>query len=115
MAKVDQMVHMPVSIMVGRSRAMDDFADRVLRAAQQEAAKSRLTGAYMESLKVAKVPGRSGRGKRVTDRLIYSDDEAAGVIEWGRYLNRSSPGAGKTGGKFVMTRTLASMRPTRSR
>lgn len=83
MAKVDMLVHMPVSVMVGRSTAMDRAADLVKARVLAEASRHRSTGAFMRSIKVKKVRGRFGRGKQVTDRLIYSDDPAVLSIEYG--------------------------------
>lgn len=111
------MVHMPVSIIVGHSVAMDRVADRVKAEVLRQAAQNRLTGDYMSSIKIAKVRGRKGRGKKVTDRLIYSDDKAANVIEWGRHTikyNRKDVAAStqlrRVGGQFPMTRALAALR-----
>lgn len=83
MATVDRMVHIPVSIMVGRSRAMDAAAAGVQARIIAEATRHRLTGAFIRSIKIEKVPGRQGNGRLVTDRLIYSDDPAALSIEFG--------------------------------
>lgn len=114
---VHEMVHMPVSIIVGHSVAMDRVADRVKAEVLRQAAQNRLTGDYMSSIKIAKVRGRKGRGKKVTDRLIYSDDKAANVIEWGRHTikyNRKDVAAStqlrRVGGQFPMTRALAALR-----
>ncbi|NVC23403.1 HK97 gp10 family phage protein [Kocuria salina] len=77
MAEVDRDVGVIVARMVGDSAALDDvaeaFRDEVKRLAPVR------TGAFRDSIKVKKVPGRSG----VTDRLIYSDDPAAVIIEHG--------------------------------
>ena len=90
MATVDRMVHLPVSIMVGNSRALDTAAAQVKANIIAQAAKHRLTGAYMQSIKIEKVRGRQGNGRLVTDRLIFSDDPAALSIEFGHWQGKQN-------------------------
>lgn len=107
MADVDRLVHMPVSEMVGESSEMDRFAEHVVRAVRATAAPNRKTGAYMESIKVKRIPGR-GVASYVSDRLIYSDDPEAVQIEWGHWRNRDNKEAGYVPGQLIFTRTLES-------
>lgn len=77
MAEVDRDVGVIVARMVGDSDALDDAAE-AFRAEIIDQAPHR-TGDFRSSIKVERVPGRSG----VTDRLIYSDDPGALSIEYG--------------------------------
>lgn len=63
--------------------AMDAAANRFRGHALRLAAESRLTGRFMDSIQVAKVRGERGRGVRIWDRLVYSDDSGALAIEYG--------------------------------
>lgn len=65
--------------------AMDAAANRFRGHALRLAAESRLTGAFMDSIHVATVRGERGRGVRIRDRLVYSDDPGAIPIEFGRH------------------------------
>lgn len=80
-----------VAIEAGNNSEMDVIAGKGKRAVLAQAAKHRQTGDYMSRVKTATVPGRSGNGRRVNDRVVYSDDPAAYVIEYGRIrINRVS-------------------------
>lgn len=95
------------SHLVGESAYMDAVARRVKGKVLAEAARHRRTGAYMASIKIAKVrpPAYVTPGHYVKDRLIYTDDPAALSIEYGHKV----PG-GKSqrpvGGQFIFTRAL---------
>lgn len=105
--KVDRMVHIPVSIMVGGSREMDEAGRLMKSRVIAEAAKHKLTGAFIASVKVRKVPGRQGNGRLVTDRLIYSDDPGVLAIEFGRKRSRDPDVPGRVPGQFIFTKALA--------
>lgn len=113
MAKVDKMVHLPVSIMVGDSSEMDEAANLVKARVVSEASRNRLTGAYIASIKIDRVPGRQGNGTLVTDRLIYSDDPGAMAIEYGHRIKgfigplQQGNVNGKVPGQYIFTRALS--------
>lgn len=87
MAYVKQRAGLIAAIEVGRTNAMDEAAARVQAAAIAEAAAHRLTGAYIRSFSIHNVPGLSGTGVLVRDRLVVNDDPGAAAIEWG-YIRR---------------------------
>lgn len=76
-------IEVPVAVMAGKRGEMDGAAHRVKRAVLAEAAKHRLTGAYTAGIRVEKVPGVSGTGQQVTDRVVVSTDPATLSIEYG--------------------------------
>ena len=76
-------IEVPVAVMAGKRGEMDGAAHRVKRAVLAEAAKHRLTGAYAAGIRVEKVPGVSGTGRQVTDRVVMSTDPGTIPIEFG--------------------------------
>lgn len=84
MADVKIDAPLTVAIMAGKHSVMDQAANRVKTQVVAAASVHRKSGAFIDSIKIKKVPGRSGRGTLVTDRLVYSDDKAVGKIEFGR-------------------------------
>ncbi|MGK0740434.1 hypothetical protein ACSHWG_00895 [Leucobacter sp. Z1108] len=98
---VDKLVHMPVAIMVGKSREMDHFADQVRRRMIATATPRASSGTYVNSIKVKRARGLSGRGRQITDRIIYASDDASVQIEWG--TDGRPP-------QLIVTRTLQSFR-----
>ena len=83
MAYVNERVRVTAAVIAGRSAEMDVAAGRVKRAVIAQASQHRLTGAYIKGLVVASVPGESGTGRQVTDRVVSSTDPATLSIEYG--------------------------------
>jgi len=110
--KIDVLAHMEPSKIVGTSVYMDRAAQRVKDRVIANALTHRDTGAFINSLKIKRVRGRSGRGKQITDRLVYSDDPGAMAIEYGR----TPPGGSRqrpVGGQHNFTEALVHFRLTR--
>jgi hypothetical protein len=80
---VNERVRVDAAIIAGRSSEMDRAADRTLRAVKSVAASHRLTGAYINGLVIATVPGEQGTGRQVSDRVVSSTDPATLSIEYG--------------------------------
>lgn len=100
-----------VAQMAGASGEFGSQAGRVLRAAKRTASESVATGAYMRALSMRTVPGESGSGVTVKDRLIVADDPGAAAIEWGHLVRyKNSRRVRWVPGKHIMTRALASVR-----
>lgn len=109
MATVDRMVHLPVSIMVGKSREMDRAAEGVRDRVIANAMRHRLSGAYIGSIKIGRVRGRQGNGLLVTDRLVFTTDPGALSIEYGHKNSRS----GKfVPGQYIFTRASSAVDAT---
>lgn len=107
MAKVNMMVHIPVSIMVGNSRALDEAAELVRARVVAEAAHHRLSGAFINSVKIERVRGRQGNGRLVTDRLVYSNDPGVMAIEYGRKRNTDPANTERIPGQFIFTKAFS--------
>lgn len=88
MAEVYGWVPNGVARMAGKSQEMDDVANKLYRLALGRAQGHRLTGNYIEKLKVKEVPGKKG----VRDRMVIAGDMAAMSIEYGHAVrfNRGS-------------------------
>lgn len=100
-----------VAQIAGASGEFGSQAGRVLSAAKRVAAESAVTGAYLRALSMKTVPGESGSGVTVRDRLIVADDPGAGPIEWGHLIRyKNSRRVRWVPGKHIMTRALASVR-----
>lgn len=84
MAVVHSNVGVVVARIVGNHAVMDATAQKVLARARQVAGQHRLTGTYLGSFQVSRVPGRSG----VTDRLVSNTDKAAVSIEYGHFTRQ---------------------------
>lgn len=98
MAEVDRDVGVIVARMVGDSAALDDAAEAFRADVVAAAPVGKVRGgAFRSSIKVERVPGRSG----VTDRLIYSDDPGARAIEYGH----EGPDGEWVPGHYPFTRT----------
>lgn len=90
MAYVSKDIRVTAAVIAGRSAEMDVAAGRVKRAVKAVAAQHRLTGAFINGLVVATVPGEQGTGRQVADRVVSSTDPATLSIEYGhmvRYKN----------------------------
>lgn len=74
----------------GESSAMDGAALAVKMAAKTVAMRHRNTGNYINNLFIASVPGESGTGRTVRDRLVVADDPAAAAIEWGHIIRHKN-------------------------
>ncbi len=114
MVSIEGHARLTAAIMAGRSSEMDRVANRVKMSVLRIAAESRLTGAFMDSVSVQKVPGEAGVGVRVRDRIIVTTDPAALSIEYGHHASgRDQPGINlpnapangtRVPGKFIFTR-----------
>jgi hypothetical protein len=96
MAEVYKWVGVGVARMVGDDPIMDETAARLMAAVLRRAVAHRLTGDYMDHLKVKNVPGKKG----VRDRIVEASDKAAYSIEWGHHTASGSwvPGQHILGG-----------------
>jgi hypothetical protein len=96
MAEVYTWVGVGVARMCGDSPAMDEVAGQLMAAVLRRAADHRLTGNYIDHLKVKNVPGKKG----VRDRIVEATDKAAYSIEWGHYTQSGTwvPGQHILGG-----------------
>jgi hypothetical protein len=72
------------AVIAGRSSEMDRGAMRTLRAVRASALGNRLTGSFIDKLRVVSVPGERGYGRNVQDRLVVADDPGSAAIEFGR-------------------------------
>lgn len=100
-----------VAQMCGESNALDEGAGRVLASVRAKAAESVLTGEYMSKLGIVTVPGESGTGRSVKDRLVVADDKAAVSIEYGHHTRPDEDGDRTfVPGKHPMTRGLAAVK-----
>ena len=93
MAEVFKHVPNEVARMAGNSDEMDIVAHALMAIVMRRAIEHRLTGDYIEHLKVKNVPGKKG----VRDRIVEASDKAAYSIEWGHW----TPKKGVGGAKFV--------------
>lgn len=80
MAQVFKKTGDELARLVSTTEAFDVEADKVHARVRAEAAKITDTGDYLASIGIDAVPGRKG----VIDRVIYSDDDGALAIEFGR-------------------------------
>lgn len=80
---IKESVRVTAAVIAGKRGEMDGAAHRVKQAVLAEAAKHRLTGAYSTGIRIEKVPGVSGTGRQVTDRVVVSTDPATLSIEYG--------------------------------
>lgn len=80
MAQVFKKTGAELARLVSTTEAFDVEADKVHARVRAEAAKITDTGEYLSSIGIDAVPGRKG----VIDRVIYSDDDGALAIEFGR-------------------------------
>lgn len=107
-AYVNPRVRVEAARIAGRSVDMDVAAARVLRSVKAVAAANRLTGEYMRNLSVQTVPGLTGNGRLVDDRLVVADDPAAWSIEYGHLVRyKNSRRVRWVPGQYPMTRGMA--------
>ncbi|WP_100813015.1 DUF5403 family protein [Microbacterium lacus] len=107
-AFVNQNVRVVTAQIAGESQSMDTAAGRILLTAKSLAAQHRDTGNYMDKLRVVDVPGESGTGRTVKDRLVVADDAAAASIEWGHIVRFPGQRRAKfVPGQHIMRRALA--------
>lgn len=98
------------AIIAGHSRQMDDAANRGLRTVRSVAGAHRHTGAYIDKLSVITAPGISGNGRRVSDRLIVSDDPGSPAIEYGHMVrHKHARRVSWVPGQHIMGRALKMM------
>lgn len=83
MAYVNPRTSLHVAIIVGKTGDMDRAANRVLQSVRRVAAQHVDTGNYIRNLRVDTVPGQSGTGRLVSDRLVSANDPGAMSIEYG--------------------------------
>lgn len=111
MAEVYNSSKLIAARIAGKTSAMDAAAQKVLAACRAVALEHRLTGAYMDAFGIATVPGLSGNGRLVDDRLVYNDDPGAMSIEWGHAVrNRQGDEVGYVPGQHIMGRGLAAVK-----
>lgn len=98
MAEVYKGAGTKIAKLPGLQPVLQSAAEEIRGKAVALAAGHTDTGAYVSSLKVKTVPGRSG----VRDRLVIADDPASTPIEFG-HLTRSGRWVE---GQYILTRAL---------
>lgn len=83
MASVERNAYLKAAIIAGGSHEMGAVAHRLKGNLIAEAARHNLTGAFMNSFFVKTVPGLTGNGRLVDDRIVGSNDPAALAINYG--------------------------------
>lgn len=103
MASVNRNADIKCAMQPGVQGLMTAQAHRIKATAEALAAESVETGHYASSFGVETVPGERG----VADRLVYNDDEAAVVIEYGHMTppSETSPGT-YVPGKHILRRAI---------
>jgi hypothetical protein len=110
-AYVNERVRVDAAIIAGRSAEMDVVAGRALRAVKTVAATHRNTGAYIKGLVVATVPGQSGTGRQVSDRVVSSTDPATLSIEYGHMVRSTTSRRVRwVPGQHILQRGMAMVR-----
>lgn len=108
MARVYDRAAYEAALIAGNMPEMDAGAEKVLAAVRENATEHHDTGAYQASLHVERVPAakpsRHG-SKRVTDRLVWTDDPDAISIEYGHLQGEQGSGERKfIPGLFIFNR-----------
>lgn len=108
MARVYERAAYEAALIAGNMPEMDEGAEKVLAAVRELATEHRDTGAYRESLHLTREPAvkpsRYG-GKRVTDRVVWTDDPNAVSIEYGHLQGERGSGERKfIPGQFIFNR-----------
>lgn len=94
----------------GDSDALDHAAVAIKMAVRFAAASNVDTGNYIRELSIVKVPGESGTGRGVMDRLVVANDPGAAAIEWGHLVRVEGSRRVKwVPGQHPMGRGLASL------
>lgn len=107
MASLEGHVRLTAAIIAGNDPAMDRAAGNLVANIRAEASKHNLTSAFMRSWHVAKAPGLSGPGVRVTDRIVYSDDPGAMAINYGHTARSADGSETRVPGKHVVEAAIA--------
>lgn len=108
MARVYERAAYEAALIAGNMPEMDEGAEKVLAAVRELAADHHDDGDYEESLHVTREPAvkpsRYG-GKRVTDRLVWTDDPNAISIERGHFQGKmGTPNRRFVPGLFIFMR-----------
>lgn len=90
----------------GRDPLLDRVAERMAALIRTTAAPNRDSGAYIASVTVKNVRGKSG----VRDRLVTVNDPGAESIEWGRATGDGAGGTRWVPGQLIVTRAYRAMR-----
>ncbi|UOR02063.1 DUF5403 family protein [Leucobacter allii] len=77
------------AVICGDSPIMDAVSSRLRTNIMAEAAQHNLTTAFMNSIEEATVPGESGNGLQVNDRVVYSTDPGALAINYGHFARQA--------------------------
>lgn len=103
MASVKRNADVKCAMLPGVQGLLTATAHRIKATGEALAAESIQTGNYASSFGVETVPGERG----VEDRLVYNDDEAAVVIEYGHLTppTEKSPGT-YVPGKHILRRAI---------
>lgn len=101
MAKVYKGVGVKLARLPGVQPELDKAAAVILSRAKGLAAQHAKSTRYLNSLKTASVPGKSG----VIDRMVYSDDPGAVAIEFG-HLATGKHGATWVPGQRILLNAL---------
>ena len=108
MARVYERAAYEAALIAGNMPEMDEGAEEVLAAVRELATEHRDDGDYLRSLHLtrepAAKPSRYG-GKRITDRVVWTDDPNAVSIERGHYQGKmGTPGRRFIPGLFIFLR-----------
>lgn len=107
MASVESHVRLTAAIVAGGDPAMDRAAAKLQTNLVAEAARHNLTSAFMNSFETATVPGESGPGQQVSDRVVYTTDPGAMAINYGRkYTDKDTGEVTRVPGKHVFERAI---------
>ena len=103
---------LPAAQQAGADPHFSDIARKqVMHKAIALAAQHRKSGAFMDAIKMKKIPGRRGRGVRVQDRYVYTDDPRAASKEFGHLQGpKGEPGRERVAGQGIFTEVLARAR-----
>lgn len=108
MARVYERAAYEAALIAGNMPEMDEGAEKVLAAVRELATEHRDDGDYLKSLHLtrepAAEPSRYG-SKRVTDRVVWTDDPNAWDIERGHFQGKmGTPGRRFVHGLFIFMR-----------
>lgn len=110
-AQVNGSVRVEAAIIAGKSAEMDVVAGRAQRAVRTVAAAHRNTGAFINGIVVATVPGERGTGRRVDDRVVSSTDPGTLSIEYGHIVrHKNARRVTYVPGQHIMSKAMGMVR-----
>lgn len=109
MASVEKDAYLKAAIIAGGSHEMDAVAHRLKGNLVTEAARHRLTGALSRSFYVKTVPGETGNGRLVDDRIVGSTDPDILSINYGHIAGKresQTPQSTRVPGKHIFEKAI---------